>query len=199
MRTTVGITVTRSIVSLTSVDQESSPVQEALVFGTHGAVMGTTTAETGQMRPTVLWVTIRVRAVVSSVTLVTVFLSAGSVTEMTTARMAQTRTLRSVEGKSAMASYARMAPVCLQVLTAMVLRTVQVALMSKTVVHSVHTIWSLCAEIERSVCFSLWFVTGPGTVLMVLMRTPFMLDAPLVLSLRKHVTATTSSAPMGCV
>lgn len=42
------------------------------------------------------WVTTHVRAVVSSVTLVTVFLSAGSVTETTTARTAQTRTLRSV-------------------------------------------------------------------------------------------------------
>lgn len=35
-------------------DRESSPVQEVCVFGTLGAVMETTTAGTGQMRPTVL-------------------------------------------------------------------------------------------------------------------------------------------------
>lgn len=35
-------------------DRGSSPVQEVCVFGTHGAVMETTTAGTGQTRPTVL-------------------------------------------------------------------------------------------------------------------------------------------------
>lgn len=42
------------------------------------------------------WVTTHVRAVVSSATRVTAFLSAGCVTEMMTARTAQTRTLPSV-------------------------------------------------------------------------------------------------------
>lgn len=44
-------------------------------------------------------------------------------------------------------------------------------------VPSVRTIWSLCAETERSVCSSLWCVTVHDTVLMDLMRTLHTLAA----------------------